>query len=119
MTTQELIRQAAVQAPEKDLEELVRRIVEVADPEKIILFGSAATGRMGAHSDLDVLVIKGGSYDHHALTVDIYAALSDIEYPKDILVVTPEQVERYKDSFCLVLYPALREGKAIYDASKV
>jgi predicted nucleotidyltransferase len=39
------------------LEGIVRRIVEVAQPEKIILFGSAARGDMGPHSDVDLLVI--------------------------------------------------------------
>ncbi len=39
------------------LAELIRRIVEVADPEKIILFGSAARGDMTGHSDLDLLII--------------------------------------------------------------
>jgi hypothetical protein len=31
-------------------------------------------------------------------------------------VVTPEEVERYKDSFCLVIYPALRQGMVVYGA---
>ena len=39
------------------LTELARRIVEVVQPRRIILFGSAACGQMGPHSDLDVLVI--------------------------------------------------------------
>jgi len=43
-------------APTGKLEEMVRRIVEVADPERIILFGSAATGKMGSDSDIDLLV---------------------------------------------------------------
>jgi hypothetical protein len=34
----------------------------------------------------------------------------------DVVVVTPEDVERYRDSFALVIYPALREGKVVYDA---
>jgi len=34
----------------------------------------------------------------------------------DVTVATPEEVERYRDDFCLVLYPALREGKVVYDA---
>ena len=42
---------------QKTLDEIIRRIVEVARPEKIVLFGSAATGRMGPDSDLDLLVI--------------------------------------------------------------
>ena len=50
------------------LEEIVRRIVEVAGPERIILFGSAARGHVGPNSDVDLLVIKGGQYDfHHSL----------------------------------------------------
>ena len=40
------------------LDEIIRRVVEVADPDKIILFGSAARGRMGPNSDLDLLVVK-------------------------------------------------------------
>ena len=40
------------------LDEIIRRIVEVAQPEKIILFGSAARGQLGSHSDLDLLVVK-------------------------------------------------------------
>ena len=40
------------------LDEIVRRIVQVAQPEKIILFGSAARGEMGPHSDVDLLVVK-------------------------------------------------------------
>ena len=39
------------------LDELVRRILAVTQPIKIILFGSAARGAMGADSDIDVLVV--------------------------------------------------------------
>ncbi len=42
------------------LDEVIRRVVEVAQPEKIILFGSAARGRMRPHSDLDLLVVRAG-----------------------------------------------------------
>ncbi len=40
---------------------VVRRVVEACQPESIVLFGSAARGEMTEHSDLDLLVIKGGS----------------------------------------------------------
>lgn len=42
---------------EATLTELVRRIVQTVQPKRIILFGSAARGQMGPHSDLDLLVI--------------------------------------------------------------
>jgi predicted nucleotidyltransferase len=40
------------------LEEVVRRVLTVARPERIILFGSAATGQMTKDSDLDLLVVE-------------------------------------------------------------
>jgi uncharacterized protein len=40
------------------LDEIVRRIVKAAKPEKIIMFGSAARGEMGPDSDLDILVVS-------------------------------------------------------------
>ncbi len=43
------------------LRDIIRRVVEAAHPDKIILFGSAARGQMGPDSDVDLLVIKGAS----------------------------------------------------------
>ena len=40
------------------LNDIIRRIVEVAQPEKVILFGSAARGDMDRHSDVDLLIVK-------------------------------------------------------------
>ena len=44
------------------IEDLVRRIVEVVHPQRIILFGSAVRGDMRPDSDIDVLeaVLKFG-----------------------------------------------------------
>jgi len=39
------------------LDEIVARTVAVAQPVRIILFGSAARGTMGPDSDLDLLVV--------------------------------------------------------------
>ena len=47
---------------EATLQDIIRRIVDIAQLERIILFGSAARGEMGPHSEVDVLVVKGGDY---------------------------------------------------------
>lgn len=96
------------------LNEIIRRIVEVAKPDKIILFGSAARGEMGTNSDVDLLVVKRGVYHRGRLTEEIYMNLFGVGQAVDVIVVTPEDIERYKDSFAVVIYPALREGKVIY-----
>lgn len=51
------------QVPQDVLAAIVQRIVAVAQPERIILFGSAARGEMRPHSDVDVLVVKSGAFE--------------------------------------------------------
>ncbi len=97
------------------LAEVVRQVVEAAKPEKIVLFGSAARGTMGPDSDIDLLVIKRGRFSHDRITQAIYRHLSG-KAAVDVVVATPEEVERYRDAPCLVICPALREGKTIYEA---
>ena len=98
------------------LDEIVRRIVEVAHPEKIILFGSAARGEIGPHSDVDLLVVKSGVAHRGQLTGEIYMNLIGVGQAVDVIVATPEDIERYRDSIGLVIRPALREGEVIYAA---
>ena len=100
----------------KMLDKIVRRIVKVAKPEKIIMFGSAAKGQMGPNSDVDLLVIKRGKFHRGRLTDRIYMNMHGVGQAVDVIVVTPEDVERYKDCFALVIYPAVREGKVVYAA---
>ncbi len=96
------------------LDDIIHRIVKVAEPEKIILFGSAARGTRGPHSDVDLLVIKSGQFHRGRLTEAIYMSLIGVGQPVDIIVVTPEDVERYRNSSALVIAPALREGQVVY-----
>ena len=98
------------------LQEIVRRVVNVAQPEKIILFGSAARGQLGPNSDVDLLVIKSGA-DQRKLAMAIYQGLSRVGCAVDVIVATPEDVARYGECPALVYEPALREGRVVYDSS--
>jgi predicted nucleotidyltransferase len=97
------------------LADVVRQVVEAAHPDKIILFGSAARGEMGPNSDLDLLVIKSGKFNHARLLTAIYRHLEG-EAAVDVVLTTPEDLERYGDSPYLVYYPALKDGKVVYGA---
>lgn len=98
------------------LREILHRIVECVNPEQIIMFGSTARGDRGPDSDLDLLVIKSGNYNPRTVAADLYMKLYGVGQPVDLIVVTPEQVQAYGNSPYLVLYPALHEGKVLYDA---
>jgi predicted nucleotidyltransferase len=100
---------------QEKINEMVRRIVEEFDPEKIILFGSHATDEAGPDSDVDLLVVMEVSGSKRKRAVEIDLALADIVIPKDVIVVTPYEVDRYKDVVGTIIYPALREGKILYE----
>jgi uncharacterized protein len=98
------------------LDDIVRRVVHAAQPEKIVLFGSAARGEMGPDSDVDLLVIKGGKFNRRRLVAKIYDELYGAGAAVDVVIVTPDEVQRYRDAPCLAIFPALREGRIIYGA---
>ena len=111
------LKTETVAVSQEVLEEVVRRIVEAVQPVRIILFGSGARGAMGPNSDLDLLVIMpDGTHRRHTAN-DIYRCLRGIGLPKDIVVVTDTDVEKYRDNPSLVLKPALDEGREIYVAA--
>ena len=56
--------------------ELIARIVAVAHPDRIILFGLAAHGTARAGSDLDLPVVKRGVPSRRHLAQAIYRARS-------------------------------------------
>jgi hypothetical protein len=71
---------------------------------------------MGPHSDVDLLVVKAEVHHRGRLTGDIYMNLVGAGHAVDVIVVTPQDIERYGDSIGLVFRPALREGKVVYAA---
>ncbi len=95
------------------LRETVRRIVEVAEPERIVMFGSAARGEMGPHSDIDLLVIKAGAHRRH-LAEDIHERMVGVGQAVDVVVATPDDIDRYGNSPALIYRPALRDGTVVY-----
>jgi len=120
MTEQRQIQRTVVREPASlgypALAEIVRRVVDAAHPDSIILFGSAARGETGPDSDLDLLVVKTGVSHRRRLAQDIHMRFAGLGVPVDVIVVRPEDVEALRDDNSTVIGPALREGILIYAA---
>src|SRR5208337_950790 len=99
---------------ERIIDEMVLRIVERFDPERIILFGSAARGNAGPDSDVDLLVVMPVEGSRREKAVEIGVAVNDIPVPKDIVVTTPEDFEWRKEIVGTIERPAAREGRLVY-----
>jgi predicted nucleotidyltransferase len=100
--------------PDKSiLEKIINAVLQVIVPDKIILFGSQARGEAREYSDYDILVIKTGIKDEIGVAQDIYEKL-DIAASIDLVVVTPENIDKYKKSKGSIIEPALNDGVLIY-----
>ena len=90
------------------------RIVREFDPLQVILFGSQAREDTDQHSDIDLLVVFAELSDKRKMAIDIMDALSDLPVAKDIIVSTPEELERSRTRIGSVLRYAQQEGKILW-----
>ena len=99
------------------IDRMVKRIVRLFAPEKIVLFGSHANGTAGADSDVDLLVVMPVKDSKRKKAVEIGVALHDFSVSKDIVLSTPEDFAWRKDVVGTIEYPAAHEGKVLYAKS--
>jgi predicted nucleotidyltransferase len=102
---------------ERLIEKIVQRILNVADPIRIIVFGSAAAGTMTPDSDLDLLVIEDGFTNQRAENLRLRQALKDLEVPVDIFTMTSTRFDETKNVIGGLSYPANKYGKVVYETS--
>ncbi len=98
------------------IREIIARVVQVAHPQRLILFGSAARGEMGPDSDVDLLVVVQEPVHRRDLAGEIYRNLHGVQVPVDVVVVTENDIQEFGDKLGTVLYPALKEGVVVYEA---
>lgn len=98
------------------LDEITERVVSVADPKRVLIFGSCMTGEVNTDSDMDILVIVKGPIHRRKLAQKIYRNLHGIRIPVDVIVATEHDIEQYGDKVGSILRPALFQGKVIYEA---
>jgi predicted nucleotidyltransferase len=101
--------------PEK-VEAVVQRLITVARPRKIILFGSYVRGEEDRDSDLDVLVVTDDRVTNpRAESVRLRDAVDDIDMPMDILVVPESEFNPLRNMPGLIYREACEHGKVAYE----
>jgi len=99
------------------IHEIVRCVLSVAKPERIILFGSAATGQMTRDSDIDLLVLEPAPENRLKESAKIRRALAELDYPFDVIVMRTERFEETKGIIGGLAFPANKYGRVIYEAA--
>jgi predicted nucleotidyltransferase len=99
---------------EQEIRSLSERIAKEFQPQRIILFGSYATGRPTPDSDVDLLVILPFEGKNLTKSLEILN-YTNPPFPIDLLARTPEDTERrYREGDPLIR-EALDRGKVLYE----
>src|SRR6516164_11806046 len=97
--------------PEK-VQLVVQRLIQIAKPKKIILFGSYVRGDATRDSDLDVLVVTGDEVESpRRESTRLRDSLSDVNMPMDIVVVSHSRFAALREKLGLIYREADRHGK--------
>jgi predicted nucleotidyltransferase len=97
------------------IDEIIRRVKRVASPDRMIIFGSAATGNMTSDSDIDLLILESTPGNSREESSRIRQAIGNMGYPFDIIVMATERFEESKGVIGGIAYPANKYGKVIYE----
>jgi len=97
--------------------EIVKRILKITQPDRIIVFGSAATGTMTRDSDIDLLILENDGGDFRKVSNRIRGALSGLGFPFDVIVMPSERFQETKNVIGGIAYPAHKYGKVIYEVA--
>jgi len=101
-------------ASEAAIQSAGRRLAAAAtSPATVILFGSHAEGRARADSDLDLLVIQRGILDRSTEFVRLRRSLRGLGAPIDLILVTEDDVDQWRDVPGTLIHHVIREGRTL------
>ena len=103
---------------QRTIDEAVRRLIEAAPAgSEVILFGSYARGDANQESDLDFLVVEPQLDSRRDEMVRLREVLRPMRIPVDVLVVSREAFEDWKDMPNNVIFEAARQGRSFTHAA--
>ncbi|MEI6667523.1 MAG: nucleotidyltransferase domain-containing protein [Acidobacteriota bacterium] len=99
------------------LRRLTELLARAAKPKYIILFGSRARGDASEESDFDVMVVESEIVDRGGEMVRLGRLLRPLDVSVDLLVVSTERFEYWRDTPGNVYFEAASEGRILYEAA--
>lgn len=102
----------------KELNRISDIIIREYSPDKIILFGSLAQGKVQRWSDIDLVIVK----DTKRRFLDRIGDILSMSHPRvgtNMIVYTPKEVECFvKTANYFFIDEVLGKGKVLYEAKK-
>lgn len=100
---------------ESKINEIVTRIAENYNPEKIILFGSYAKGENTEDSDLDIILIKNTKLPKHKRGIEVRRLFFGLPVPMDFKIYTSQEFSQDINDQYSFLFSAMNGSKIMYE----
>lgn len=95
---------------------IVEELVEAAQPQRIILFGSVTRGDDGPDSDIDLMVVLPSlDYDRRREVASRLRSLLRTSAPVQLLITDERECQRRRNVIGSMHYHPWREGRLIYE----
>ena len=98
----------------RDIERVATRLGIAANAEQVILFGSYARGEAGEHSDVDLMIIAESDLPRFKRSRELYKLFRPYPFGMDLIVYTPQEIEKGKQYSASFVSTVLQEGKVLY-----
>lgn len=96
------------------IKQVAAQMAVAANAERVILFGSYACGNATEESDVDLMIIAESSLPRFKRSRALYKLLIPHPFAMDILVYTPQEIEKGRRSTVSFVSAVMREGKTLY-----
>lgn len=96
------------------VEAKLRWILSATTPDRVILFGSAASYEMHENSDIDIIVIFPDNRTMANQKKGLYAERPKGDWPHDLLLMTEDEFDASVARGGGAVYLADKEGRIIY-----
>jgi len=101
----------------QDIEKLIEIILKVLSPEKIILFGSYATGNHKNDSDIDLMILMKEKIDRREKLKKMYELRNlffEQDFEVDLILNSVRHFNDYKNYVGSINYSVDKEGKVLW-----
>ena len=99
---------------QRGVRQVATQVVSLVRPQRVILFGSAAKGRVGPDSDLDFLVVVPDGQNIRQVTDRLNVGVRGRPMPCDFMVVTPSILQKHRTKTGLIYAAILAQGQVVY-----
>jgi len=102
---------------EDNIKDFVNDVINRFNPERVILFGSHASGNATLDSDVDILVVMDFKSRPHQQAFEIRRTIKR-SFPLDLLVRRPADIDRRLRLGDFFIKEIMQEGKVLYEKTR-